>query len=168
MCCKFFKRGLSLGYHSYRMVIWEFIRKILHMFHRCFRFFLGKINFHWQPLRKLAHFTVMEELITFMKNVWYSCQFNSLQVQLASDVPKPDATPFPEGHAVHSVNLLSAVLQWSAGQFRQPVDWSRCFPASHGSTSIKSSFKFWLQQVLTRNKQFSKPVIPLDVIVCKM
>ena len=57
-----------------------------------------------------------------MRKVQYSYQINLLQVQSSSDFPEPDATPFPEGHAVHSVNLLPAVLQWSAEQFRQPVD----------------------------------------------
>ena len=46
-----------------------------------------------------------------------SNETNLLEVQALSDVPKPESTPFPEGHAVHLVNSLFASLQWSAGQF---------------------------------------------------
>ena len=46
-----------------------------------------------------------------------SNETNLLEVQALSDVPEPESTPFPEGHAVHLVNSLFASLQWSAGQF---------------------------------------------------
>ena len=42
---------------------------------------------------------------------------NLLQVQSFACVPKPEATPFPEGHVVHVAFVLPAALHWSAGQF---------------------------------------------------
>ena len=67
---------------------------------------------------------------------------NLLQVQSASDVPEPAATPFPEGHGLHVLNRLSAALHSSAGQLWQPVDWFRACPAAHGSARIK--YSYWL------------------------
>ena len=42
---------------------------------------------------------------------------NLLQVQSLACVPKPEATPFPEGHAVQVAAVLPAALHWSVGQF---------------------------------------------------
>ena len=65
---------------------------------------------------------MIEVFITLMAEEKQSSQINLLQVQASSDTPEPESTPFPEGHGVHVVNLLSARLHWSAGQFSQPVD----------------------------------------------
>ena len=68
---------------------------------------------------------MIEGLITLMKKLKESNQINLLQVQSASEVPEPAATPFPAGHGVHVLNLLLAALHSSAGQLEQPVDGSR-------------------------------------------
>ena len=69
-----------------------------------------------EPSRKLKYFKTSQEIIVSSGKKKFNC-INLLQAQSLAFVPKPEATPFPEGHAVHVAAVLPAALQWSSGQF---------------------------------------------------